>query len=193
MQYAKKLGSALVVAVALLAFIGSSTASATALYSGASKQGAGTKIESTGSNWVLKAGFATIQCNHSEIDGKTTNSGGSSETVEITLYLVTVSDCDSTIHFTKLGSWIIHHTSGSDDATITSVGTEVTVSKAGTSCTYGTPTATNVGTLSGGSPAAWGASASLTRVAGGFLCANPASWTASYSMSTPNPLHTTAS
>lgn len=191
MKFIKMMSLAALAATALMAFAAS--ASATVLYSGASKVNSGTKIESTGTNAVLKAGFATITCGHSEVDGKTETTGSSSTTVEGKINKLTFTECNATVNVIKNGSLIIHHNAGTDDGTVTSVGAEVTVATAGTSCTYGTPTATTIGTLNGGGPATLSASASLTRVAGGFLCANPASWTASYSVSTPNPLHVTAS
>jgi hypothetical protein len=193
MKHIKMLGLAVVAAAALMALVGASTASAAALYSGATKQGVGTKIESTGTNAVLKAGFATITCGHSEVDGKVENAGGVGVPVSGAINRLTFTECNATVNVLKRGELIVHHIAGSDDGTVTSKGAEVTVSTAGTSCTYGTPNATHIGVLTGGSPATLHASASLTRIAGGFLCANPATWTATYTVSTPNPAHITAS
>jgi hypothetical protein len=190
MKYIKMLGLLAVAAAAFMAFAG--TASATVLKSGGTTLGSGTKIESTGTNAVLKAGFATIECAHSEVDGKTSNTGGASETVEGAISTLSFKECNATVNVLKKGSLIVHHTSGSN-GTVTSQGAEVTVAIGSTSCTYGTPTATSIGTLSGGGPAVLNASANLERVAGGFLCANPATWTAKYTVTTPNPLEVAAS
>ncbi len=194
MKYIKMLGLAAVAAAALMAFVGASTASAAALYSGASKVGTGTKVESTGTNAVLKAGFATITCGHSEVDGKVENAGGVGVPVSGAINRLTFTECNATVNVLKKGELIVHHAGGLN-GTVTSVGAEVTVATAGTSCTYGTPTATDIGTLSGttSGDAVINANAALTRVAGGFLCANPATWTANYTVSTPTPLHVTAS
>ncbi len=190
MKYLKWLGTVAVVGVALMA--ATATASATVLYSGGSPLPKGTLIEGTGTNIVLKAGFATIECSHAEGDGKTSNQGSASETVEGNVNSTSYSGCNATVTVLKLGKLMIHHTTGSNGA-VTSEGGEVTVAVAGTSCTYGTPEATYVGTLTGGSPATVSGSASLKRLAGGFLCANPASVTGSGTVTTPKQLEVKAS
>ncbi len=177
-------------ALSLVAVTG--MASATALYGGSEALSAGSKVESTGSGIVFKAGYATIQCSHSELEGATSNAGGSSQTVDLPINSWIVTGCNAAWKTLKGGKWIFHWTSGSD-GTVASEGWEWTISYSGTSCTYGTPTATNLGTLSGGGPATLFVSAALTRVAGGFLCANPASLTATYRITNPVPLHITAS
>ena len=187
MKHLKMLGIVAAVAGALMALVGVGTASATVLYSGGTKLGAGTKIEATGTNSVLQAGFATFACGHSEADGKIESAGGASATVEGNINNLSFTECNITVDVLKKGKLVAHYTSGSD-ATVTSEGAEVTISWSGTSCTYGTPLATNIGTLAVGSPAVMTASASLTKVAGGFLCANPASWTAIYTVTTPSSL-----
>ena len=194
MKYIKMLGLAAIAAAALMAFVGASTASAAGLYSGATKQGVETKIESTGTAAVLKAGFATIECSHSEVDGKIENAGGAGVAVSGNINTLTFTGCNATVDVLKKGELIVHHSSGIN-GTVTSKGAEVTVSTLGTSCVYGTPAATDIGPLEGSTTgdAVIKASASLTRISGGFLCANPASWTANYTVSTPTPLHVTAS
>jgi hypothetical protein len=187
MKYLKLLGIVAVVASAFTALVGASAASATVLYSGGSKVAVGTKFEATGTNVVWKMGFATMECNHSELDGRTSNQGSATETVEGNIDLLSFRECNLTVDVLKKGKLVLHYTSGSN-ATVTSEGKEVTVAWSGVSCTYGTPTATSIGTLSGGNPAKLNASASLIKISGGFLCANPASWTASYTFSAPNPL-----
>jgi hypothetical protein len=190
MKYIKILGLLAVAAASLMALAG--TASATVLESSEGNLPKGTKIDSTGTNAVLKAGFATIECDHSEVDGKTSNAGGAGESVEGAISNLSFTECNATVKVLAKGSLTVHHTSGSN-GTVTSEGAEVTVAIGGTSCVYGTPTAKDIGTLSGGNPAVLNASASLTRISGGFLCANPATWTATYTVTSPNPLLVTAS
>jgi len=190
MKYIKILSLMAVAAAALMAFAG--TASATIIEeSNGTQLLKGTQIESTGTNAVLKAGFSTVECSHSEVDGKTSNNGGAGETVEGNINNLSFSGCNMTVTVLKKGKLIVHHTSGSN-GTVTSEGAEVTVNNHSVSCTYGTTSATNIGNLAGGSPAKLTASASLTRVAGGFLCANPATWTATYTVTTPTSLLVTA-
>jgi hypothetical protein len=71
---------------------------------------------------------------------------------------------------------------------VTGSGSEFTVAQAGVSCVYGTTTGTKLGTLKGGSPATLTVSASLPKISGGFLCANPAKWTGSRKVTEPTTL-----
>ncbi|MDQ3724623.1 MAG: hypothetical protein M3335_01830 [Actinomycetota bacterium] len=191
MRYIKILGLAAIAATALMAH--TSAASATIIENGAgSKLGKGTVIESTGTNAVLQAGFATIECPHSEVDGVTSNAGGIGVPVEGNITTLAFTGCNATVKTLKTGKLILHHTSGTN-GTVTSEGAEVTVAIGSTSCVYGTPSATDIGSLTGGSPATLNANTSLTRISGGFLCANPATWTASYTVTVPNTLKVTAS
>ncbi len=155
--------------------------------------GVGTKIESAlvpGTFSVIKAGFATIECESSELDSQISNAGSASSTPTATVIVFNKTQCGKcTVAVLKKGGLIWHHTSGGN-TTITSTAAEVTVACSGTSCVYGTTgTETDVGTKTGGSPARFTINASLPKVSGGFLCANPASWTAMYNVSTPNPLY----
>ena len=188
MKYIKILSLMAVAVAAFMAFAG--TASATVLEGSGGNLPSGTKIDSTGTEATLKAGFATIVCDHSEVDGKTSNAGGEKESVTGSISNLSFTECNATVKVLKKGNLTVHWTSGKN-GTVTSEGAEVTVESIGTSCTYGTPTATDIGSLAGGNPAVLTASASLTKIAGGFLCANPASWTAKYTVTSPNPLYVT--
>jgi hypothetical protein len=196
MKHLKILVSSIACAVAIGLISVTGVASATALYSGATKVSQGTLLEATGTNMVYKAGFATIECGHSEVSGKTSTTGGSAQTVELPIGSWNMTECNATWTTLKKGNWIFHWTSGTS-GTVTSAGWEWTIAYGGTSCTYGTPNATSLGTLGGTTKAGEAArllvSASLTRVAGGFLCANPATLTATYTFNNPVPLHVTAS
>jgi len=191
MKYVKMLGLAAVAAMALMAFAGS--ASATVLKDGSGNTlPAGTEINSTlktGTSALLKAGFANITCTESTVAGKTANAGGASETVKggITTLAFPNASCNATVHVLSNGELEIHSAGGSN-GTLTGKGSEVTVAIGSTSCTYGTGTGTTLGTLKGGSPAVMEVSAKLPKLAGGFLCASPAEWTATYTVTTPSTL-----
>jgi len=81
---------------------------------------------------------------------------------------------------------VIHHVSG----TVTEFEDEVTFADPalGTSCVYGGGAGVDLGTLKGGTTATLPVSASLTKISGGFLCANPASWSGKYTVTTPDTL-----
>jgi hypothetical protein len=182
MKYIKILSLMAVAAAAFMAFAG--TASATILESTSGTLGKGAVIESTGTNAVLKAGFATVECGHSEVDGKVTNAGGAGVSVSGDVSNLKFSSCNMTVTTLKPGSLTIHHTSGKN-GTLTSSGAEVKVDNHSTSCVYGTNN-TDIGTVTGGEPATLNASASLAKISGGFLCASTATWTASYQVTVPN-------
>ncbi len=189
MKYIKMIGLAVVAAATLMSF--AVAASATVLEDSSGNLPKGSKIDFTGANIVMKAGFETLECSHSAMSGTTSNAGGAGETVETNLSTLAFSNCKPTIHVFQKGRLIFHYTSGSN-GTVTHESGEWTIATSMTSCTYGTPTATDIGTLSGGGPAVLNVSASLTKISGGFLCSNPATWTAKYTTTSPNPMYVTA-
>jgi hypothetical protein len=193
MKFLKTL--ALVVAMsACLAFAGTGVASATNTVLCPTTLGdcsgeyftAGTVIhaELATGHVTVHAGFATFTCAKSTLEGKL----ATSTTPSISITSLSFSECNGTVDVLKKGTLQIHHV-GAHTGTVTSEGTEVTYSISSTSCTYGTPTARDFGILTGGSPASLKLEASLTKVAGGFLCANPASWTGHYKITKPNSLY----
>ena len=190
MKCIKILSFTAVAAAALMAFAG--TASTTVLYSGANKVNSGTKVEMTGANFVLKAGFSTITCGHSELDLKTETTGSSTTAVEGNINHLTFTECNATMHVIKNGRLVFHHTSGVNGK-VTSIGMEVTVSKEGTSCTYGTPAPTTLGSLDGSTTGdaritVW---ATLSRVGGPFFCSNPLPLSGTLTITAPTPFHIT--
>jgi len=205
MKYLKMLGLAAVAAMALMAFAGSASATVlckTTLTTGCAGGGqdyaAGTEINATlkaGTSALLRAGFANITCTESTVAGKTENTGSGSETVrgQIETLDFPAASCNATVHVLKTGELEIHHNAGTDNGTLTGRGSEVTVRIGEVSCTYGTGTGTNLGTLVGGNPAQMNISTNLPKIAGGFLCANPAEWVATYTVTNPKPLYISAS
>jgi hypothetical protein len=191
MKYIKILSLMAVAAAAFMAMAGS--ASATIIESTAGQLGKGAVIESSGTNAVLKAGFATVECANSAVSGVVTNAGGASSTVEGDISTLDFTNCNMTVTTLKEGTLVVHHISGTKNGTLTSTGAEVKVDNHSVSCVYGTPNATDIGTITGGEPATLNASASLTKISGGFLCANTAAWTASYTVTNPTSLFVTAS
>jgi len=64
-----------------------------------------------------------------------------------------------------------------------------TIFDLGVSCVYGGSTGTNVGTLTGGTPATMDINTTeLPKISGGFLCASKGTWTATYIVTTPSGL-----
>jgi hypothetical protein len=200
MKYLKMLGLAAVAAVAMMAFVG--TASATVLCQNntepcTSVYPKGTTLSSSlkpGTSSGLKAGFAYITCTTSSQSGSTANAGGAAETVRGLPATWTTEGCNATLNVLKMGELEIHHISGTSAGTLTAKGSEITVYTNGVHCIYG-PAAggSDIGKLTGSSES--GATATIkvesqmTRLMGGFLCASPALWTAEYVVTTPDFLN----
>jgi hypothetical protein len=180
MKHLKIRGLAAAMAVvAAMVFAGS--ASATVLTSPAGTEYTGTWTWSLSGSLLMKSGFAEITCTGSTMTGKveTNTTTGSGK-----LSGLTYTGCGSTtVDVLSLGSLSV-----AAGGTVTGIGNEITISTLGTSCVYGFASGTKLGTLTGGTTASLQMSASIPKIAGGFLCANPASWTGKYTVTTPDTL-----
>ncbi|MBO0885312.1 MAG: hypothetical protein J2P17_34270, partial [Mycobacterium sp.] len=207
MKYVKMLGLAAIAAAALMAFVGVGSASATELTCGENPEvmcPVETTIhaESEG-NVTLDAPFGNVVCSGSTVQGHTTNTGGSTETVDGPITALTFTGCGSnTVTVLKFGELIIHTTKENEinhDGTLTSTGTEVTVIHLGVHCIARTKE-TDLGWLTGstttgsttlGSTATLDISARIPIVEGegGGLCGTSAPWTGSYKFTSPSTLN----
>jgi hypothetical protein len=187
MKLFKILGVAAVAAMALMAFAGS--ASATTLTSPAGSIYTKEIKATAAGTLTLKAGFATITCTESTVAGKP-NAQSDTTTVTGNISTLSFGGCNATVTTLTKGSLEIHAIGSGPNGTLTGQGSEVTVSTAGTSCVYGASTGTHLGVLTGSSSttATMDISAELTKISGGFLCANPAHWEGTYSVTTPDNL-----
>jgi len=183
MKHLKIIGLAVMAAAALMAFAGS--ASAATFTSPTGTEYTGALSASLEGSALLKAGFAEDTCTESTVSGKlTTNNeteaSGATESVSFTKCSLTTTTLSSkgTLKVAK-GT---HAVSGT--------GVEVTVSALGTSCVYGLGAGTSLGTatnttVSGVDKVTLAITAKLEKISGGFACANPATWTANYIVTTP--------
>ena len=179
MKHFKIIGLAVMAAAALMAF--ASTASATVLTSPSGTEYTNTLTSTATESLLLKAGFANITCTESTVSGKVEVNTTSAEGKITTL---SFGNCGGvTVDVLKNGSLKV-----ASGGAVTGKESEVTVSTLGTSCVYGTGAGTSLGTLKGGTTASLQISASLNKISGGFLCANPASWSGKYTVTTPDTL-----
>lgn len=202
MKYVKVLGLAAVIAAALMAFAGS--ASATILTgTGCSAEtgcAAGTVIKAelkAGTKATLTSSFiGEVICEKSTVEGKTSNAGGASETVNGGIEALSFTSCNGTVTVLKNGTLEIHteNTTSNGNGTLTSNGAEVTVEIVGLHCIYSTSN-TDVGKVTGsvntgGTATMTAASAAIKRTAGrsGAFCGESATWNASYVVNTPDSL-----
>jgi hypothetical protein len=201
MKHLKILGLAAVAAMAVMAFVGAGTASATVLCNNnasttacSSKVAAGTEIKSelTGSAILETTGGTTLDtCTGGGVNGKVESAGSSTTTVGGKNSSVTWSGCTVETKTLAPGSLEIHWISGTDNGTLTASGAEVTVNTGFFgACVYGTGTGKDLGTLVGGGPAtlAISTTVTLTKNESG-LCPSETKWTANYKVTQPNPLY----
>lgn len=96
---------------------------------------------------------------------------------------LTWSGCTTTVDTLAPGALEVHHIAGTDNGTLTSSGTEVTIKFLGVSCLFKT-SATDIGTLTGGNPATFDISGTIPSPTGGF-CPASGNWSGAYKVTTP--------
>ena len=199
MKYLKMLALAAVAAMALTAFLGAGSASATVLCKTQMTEGChaagwaypkGTLIDASleaGTTLRLKdtAGNTLVTCTASTVKGETTNTGSSTETPDGIVSVLTFAPCDSTVHTIKTGILEVHWIPGTDNGTLTSKEAEVTVTIFGVSCGYSTGNGTDVGIATGGSMGTGDFNAIVKKSNGGFLCPETAVWEGAYTITEP--------
>ncbi len=178
-----------------MSIFGATSASATVLCKAATEHcaasnayGKGAIVEASlksGTKWVLKAGYRTFECEEASIKGEVTNPGGpTSSAASGTVTALSVGKCNGTVEVPKPGTFKIVYSSGGN-GTLTLEGLEIkTLNES--FCAYGGPVSTS---LSGGAMAVVKASASVPLKEGFPNCANPATLTAEYTVTKPEPLY----
>lgn len=212
MKYVKMLGLTAVAAMALTAFLGAGSASATVLCktkvtegcaAAGWSYGVNTTIHATqekGTTAVLEAGSTTLDtCTTSTVHGFVEKAGDTNSTVSGDIKTLTwgepgTTPCTNTTDTLKIGGLEVHWISGTDNGTLTATGeTEVTINTIFGSCVYGSGKALDLGTITGGSPATIDIHASVPKISGNFACPSTGTWTASYEVTEPTPLYVATS
>lgn len=198
MKHMKILGLAVVAATALMTFLGAGPASATVLCKTASSPCPETypvgtyfysSLEGTGV-WEESSGTIFQKCTSATIKTVNTNKGGSGQSVKMAILSAywgnPESTCTKTTDFLKWGELEIHWISGTENGTVTDVGTEWTVG----SCVYGFNKLTDLGTIKGGNPARLELNALVPPISG--PCFTSYRWTATFTI-WPQPLYVVSS
>ncbi|HYH54079.1 MAG TPA: hypothetical protein VD761_08105 [Solirubrobacterales bacterium] len=187
MKHLKMLGLVMVATAAFMAFASSASANPV-LTSPANVEYTGSFLATAEGTNLFQAGFANFTCTTSTVGGTVTTNNTTKASGPITT--LDTSGCSATVTTLVNGTLEIvpNAPTGSNKGTVKGSGSQVTVSTLGVSCVYGTGAGTTLGTATGGNPATIAVSASLPKISGGFLCASPASWTASYTVTSPKPL-----
>lgn len=200
------LGLAAVAAMALMALLGTGSASATVLckenaipcpelkvYPAKTSVTATTEPE-TSVVFRSTGGTDLSTCLASTIEGQTEKKGGEKEPIVIPIAQLAFFGC-SGIVLTEVGTLEIDYIGPETRGTFTMKNVRVTVSVfGGVSCTYGTGgTAIDIGTAKGTtsetSPATLTVSAVAPKLEGNFLCPADAVWEAKYNITEPAPLY----
>jgi hypothetical protein len=212
MKYLKMLGLAAVAAMALMAFAGAGTASATVLCKKnptavppavtgtecpkGEDYPSGTVIDgsqTTATAILETTGGSTLDtCTGSTVKGKTSTTGGATATVTGPIEELTWTGCTFPTSTVTKGSLEIHWIPGTHNGTLTAKGTEVTINTGFFgACTYGaSATGTDLGTITGGNPATMTINALVPLIKNeSGLCPSEARWTSHYTVTSPTPLY----
>jgi len=208
MKYVKMLSLAAVTVAALMAFVGSSTASATVLCKtpGTGETtgticpsgwayGSGTTIHAVNiSSLKLDTTFKTTECTGSTITSEISTEGDATHTVFAPEGTLTFTGCNCTRTVLKAGTIEIHWIPGTHNGTLTSNETEITVTCStifgNVHCIYET-TNDSLGDITGGNPAVFHSTAVINKKPTNALCSEESTWTATYEFTSPTPLYVT--
>lgn len=194
MKQMKQLGLALLAATALMAVAGAGTASATAVYSGATKLGVGSVVDfsmkpGTSGLFSSTEGESLDTCQTTTIKMKVTQEGSSTSTTTGNVEELVQSSCTFPTTTVVKGKGEIHHIAGTTNATVTadaSIAVTISTIFFG-SCIYGVTSGTQIGTLTGGNPATFDANSVMEKMSGSNLaCPATGKWTATYVNTEPS-------
>jgi hypothetical protein len=195
MKCLKALGLAAVAAMALTAFLGANSASATVLCTTTPPAGTACgigwhvdEIDASLSEWSVSfrstSGSLEAACTVATLlpvkKGPFTGSATTTPVGEVAKANLTWgpigAGCTNTIETIAGGETEIHWIPGTDNGTVTAKGLEVTVVLAGVSCTVGLEGTKSTGDLTGGAPAIIHIGVVLFKKGGSFLCPSSVVW-----------------
>jgi hypothetical protein len=198
MKYLKMLGLAAVAAMALMAFIGAGTASATTLDKEGVVQNKSVSIIATleaGSSATLvdEGGSTTDTCHTSEVQGAT-EPPYTAASVGGAISHLTFGECSHTTKVLKNGKLSVSWIKGTNNGTVTSSEAEVTVVSTvfGISAICKTGAGTDIGTITGAATSTSHAKMDITAknvLDCGIL--GKSSWTGTYIVTSPTGLRVT--
>lgn len=194
MKHLKTLGLSVIAVAALMALIGTGTASATVICKnnlntekcsepypvgteGTASLQESAKLEDTSGNTL-------DTCTGSTVTGKL-KSQGSGEPALSELTALTWSGCTFTTKTLSPGSGELTWIKGTDNGTLVTRATEVTINISGFSCTYGTGSGIDMGTTAGGNPGSLTISVIIPKTSGGFICPSSVRFSAKYIATSP--------
>jgi len=202
MKHLKSLGLAVVAAMALTAFIGAGSASATVLCEltmtpcgsgniyGAEPSEFAVSLPENTNTYFKEKSTVLDECTGSTLGGNVKDIGGASKPVVITISSLEFSGCSQTTWVIKSGATLnVNHIAGTDNGGIEGKG-ELTVKiKVGgkTECNFTLgPSMLSFGTFTGGKSALVDLKTTLWKVSRlEFLCPGEVTWEGQYTVSNP--------
>lgn len=199
MKYLKTLGLAAAAAVAITAFLGAGSASATVLCkvtttpcgAGNIYSGALTTSLAANTKTTFKVGETIIsECTGSELGGKVENAGGASKPVVFGTSLLLFTGCSKTTWVIRNTATLnVNHISGTDNGAIEGKGELTVTIKVGgeTECNFVLSSSfVNFGNFTGGKQAAIALETTLKKWSiWEFSCPGEVTWEGSYTVSSP--------
>lgn len=200
MKYVKMLGMLAIAAAALMAFVGTASASTITSPTGT----AATNLTATAGATSLDGAFVTVTCQKSHVAGSVT-SQGESQTVKGSISELSFTECNFPVKVEANGTLELHairpgvspHTTclaedgDKCDGTLTSSEAKVTIETSVGNCTF-TTNGTSIGTVTGtattGGKAQLDITGKIPRTGGSFLCGSSGTWTGSYTVDSPSTL-----
>ena len=201
MKCLKALGLASVTAMALTAFLGAGSASATVLCTTTSTPcGTGWHVDrlefglraGTSSRLRSTSGFLEATCTGSSFVATKTVTGSSTSTSRsaVTAANLTWSNCAQTTDTLEGGELEIHQISGTDNGTVGAGGFRITTVIGGLGCIYGAGIGIDLGKLTGGFDTILDIEAVLLKQPGSaFLCQSNVVWEAEYTLTNHNAVY----
>jgi hypothetical protein len=199
MKYLKMLGLAALAAAALMAFVGAGTASGTVIcktepIAGVCPAGwtypvgtEGTATLEAGTSSLLETtgGELLVTCSESTAKSTLKEPGSAATTVKSGVSTLVFAKCTNMAVTLAGGSAELHWIPGTNNGTLTTIGTEVTVNILGVSCIYGSGAGLDVGTTVGGNPGSLTLNVVFPRIGGPFVCPATARYTGKYTATSP--------
>lgn len=194
MKHLKLLGLSVMAASLLMALPGAGTASATVICKNnlntehcsepylAGAEGTAS-LEGTA---TFQAGSFSTECSESVVKSTLKEAGSSTTAVKSGISTITWGGCSSTTDTLNGGSAELQWIPGTDNGTLTTFDTEVTVLHTGVDCIYGASSGgTVVGTTVGGNPGSLVVETSFPKKGGGGLCPSTGIFRAKYVATSP--------
>lgn len=199
MKYLKMLGLAAMAAAVLMAIVGAGTASATVICKNnlntekcsepyaVGTEGTASLAAGTTALFATTEGEVLDTCTESTIKSTLKEAGSSTTTVKSGVSTMTFGKCTFATKVLNGGSAELHWIKGTDNGTLTTFNTEVTINTVFFgSCVYGAPsTGIDVGTTVGGNPGSMTLNTVFPRISGSFICPEDGVFTGKYVATSP--------